>query len=331
MNIVARCTVCRTYLDWEDLFCSNCGTENAKGVDAMGVGILAKPPATQQASVMSFRCDQCGASMSYDASAKTLRCPFCGSEKMSSRPDARTLRPDGIVPFQIMRSQVETQLRNWLSQGFWKPGDASQRSIVNKVTQVYVPFWVFSATTETAWTADSTAVTLGARGKWRPMSGTRLGNYDGVLVGASGTLTPTEVQEIAPFDLSQAISPDSIDLTNVIVEEFRVTRRDARATASALVEQYEAGQAQHSIPGSVRNLNSNVRIQDMKSVPLLLPVWIMVYQYRNQPFRVLVNGQTGEVFGTAPFSYAKLTGVIAGMFLLMLLVILVAVLFSSMR
>ena len=331
MNFETRCTVCRTYLDGEDLFCSNCGTENTKGMDSEGVGIATPTATTQQASVMSFRCDQCGASMSYDASAKTLRCPFCGSEKMSSRADARTLRPSGVVPFRVDQSQAESLLRNWLSQGFWKPGDASQRSIVNKVTQVYVPFWVFSATTETAWTADSTAVTAGARGKWRPMSGTRVGNYDGVLVGASGTLTPAEVQAIAPFHIEDAISPDSIDLNNVIVEEFRVTRRDARARASALVEQYEASQSQQSIPGSVRNLNANVRIQDMKSVPLLLPVWIMVYQYRDQPFRVLVNGQTGEVFGTAPFSYAKLTGVIAAMVLLMLLVIIAVVVFSSIR
>lgn len=269
--------------------------------------------------------------MSYDASAKTLRCPFCGSEKMSSRSDARTLRPSGVVPFQIEQSQAELLLRTWLSQGFWKPGDASQRSTLNKVTHVYVPFWVFSATTETAWTADSSAVTPGARGNWRPMSGTRVGTYDDVLVGASGTLTPAEVQEIAPFNISSAVQPESIDLNNVIVEEFRVTRRDARMRASALVEQYEAGQAQQSIPGSIRNLNTNVRIQDMRSVPLLLPIWILVYQYKDQPYRVLVNGQTGEVFGTSPFSYVKLTGVVVGLLTLIVVVVLVVVLLSSMR
>ncbi len=331
MNFETRCTVCRTYLDEEDLFCSNCGTENASGVDAEGVGIDPTATTTQQASVMSFRCEQCGASMSYDASAKTLRCPFCGSEKMSSRSDARTLRPSGVVPFRIVQSQAESLLHDWLGKGFWKPGDAAQRSIVNKVTQVYVPFWVFSATTETAWTADSSAVTAGARGQWRPISGTRAGNYEGVLVGASGTLTPAEIQEIAPFDISDAVTPDSIDLNNVIVEEFRVTRRDARTRAAALVEQYEASQSQQSVPGSVRNLSANVRLQNMKSVPLLLPVWIMVYQYRNQPFRVLVNGQTGEVFGAAPFSYAKLTGVIAALFILLAIVVAAAIAFSTIR
>ena len=331
MNIETRCTVCRTYLDVEDLFCSNCGTENTIGIDTEGVGIEPAPTTKQQASVMSFRCDQCGASMSYDASAKTLRCPFCGSEKMSSRSDARTLRPSGVVLFQIEQTQAESLLRTWLSQGFWKPGDASQRSTLNKVTQVYVPFWVFSATTETAWTADSSAVTPGARGNWRPMSGTRVGTYDDVLVGASGTLTPAEVQEIAPFDISSAVQPESIDLNNVIVEEFRVTRRDARMRAAALVEQYEAAQAQQSIPGSIRNLNTNVRIQDMRSVPLLLPIWILAYQYKDQPYRVLVNGQTGEVFGTSPFSYVKLTGVVVGLLTLIIFVVLVVVLFSSMQ
>ena len=331
MNIESRCVICRTYLDAEDLFCSNCGTENTQGVDAEGVGISHATSTPQQASVMSFRCDQCGASMSYDASAKTLRCPFCGSEKMSSRADARTLKPEGIVPFRVEQSNAESFLRQWLSRGFWKPGDASQTSIVSKVTPVYVPFWIFSATTETAWTADSSAVTVGARGKWRPMSGTRVGNYEGILVGASGTLTPTEVQEIAPFDLSVAVRPESIDLSNVIVEEFRVTRRDARMRAAALVEQYEASQAQQSVPGSVRNLHANVRTQDMRSLPMLLPIWIMVYHYRQQPYRVLVNGQTGEVYGMAPFSYAKLTGVIAGMFALVLIIIVMVALFASMR
>ena len=58
---------------------------------------------------------------------------------------------------------------------------------------------------------------------------------------------------------------------------------------------------------------------------MLIPIWIMVYQYRNQPYRVLVNGQTGEVYGTAPFSYAKLTGVIAGIMVLVLIVIIVII------
>lgn len=321
-----RCTVCRSYLDCEDLFCSNCGTENPAGLDADGVGVDHQDSnfVRQQASVMSFRCDNCGASMSYDASAKTLRCPFCGGQKLTSRRDARTLKPSGVVPFVVERNQVEQMIRQWLARGFWKPGDASERSIISSVTQVYVPFWVFNATTETAWTADTSAVTSGARGNWRPIFGTRNGRYDGILVCASGILSVAEANEIAPFDLQRAIPPEQIDLLNVIVEEFRVTKRDSRNRAAAMVEQYEASQSQAGAPGTLRNLNVNVRIQNMTSTPILLPIWIMAYRYNKDTYRVLVNGQTGEVYGAAPFSYAKLTGIIIGVFANVLLCILVA-------
>lgn len=321
-----RCDVCRSYLDCEDLFCSNCGTENPAGLDSEGEGIENKEAdyPRQQASVMSFRCDNCGASMSYDASAKALRCPFCGGQKLTSRSDARTLKPSGVVPFTVERKHVEQLLRQWLAKGFWKPGDASERSIISSVTQVYVPFWVFTATTETAWTADSSNVPAGARGNWRPVFGTRNGNYSNILVCASGILSVAEANEIAPFDLKDAVAPSQVDLLNVIVEEFRVTKRDSRNRAVVIVEQLEANQSQASVSGSLRNLQVNVRIQNMTSTPILLPIWIMVYRYGKENYRVLVNGQTGEVYGAAPFSYAKLTGVIIGVFAIVLLCILFA-------
>ena len=37
----------------------------------------------------------------------------------------------------------------------------------------------------------------------------------------------------------------------------------------------------------------------------------MAYQYRDQLFRFLVNGQTGQCTGTAPTSYRKIAAVAA--------------------
>jgi predicted RNA-binding Zn-ribbon protein involved in translation (DUF1610 family) len=323
-----RCRICRSFLDPEDLFCSNCGTENLAGLDADGIGVEMKSEIQAIASVLSFQCEQCGASMSYDASAKQLRCPFCGSEKLMSRPSARTLQPKYVVPFRIERQAVDGLLRNWLSQGFWRPGDASTESVISKVTPVFVPFWIFSANTEIAWTADTSAVPPGARSNWYPISGTTEKSYDGVLVGASATLTPLEVREICPFDLSQGIAPEQVDLNNIVVEEFRTTRRDARMIAQGILEQLAGHQVEDTIRGKVRNLHINIRAQDLQSVPVLLPTWIMVYHYKDKPFRVLVNGQTGEVVGMAPFSSTKLLMVILGVFAFFLIVILVVIFVS---
>ena len=70
-DLLQKCTVCGALVDEEDLFCANCGAEapdRRREDDA---------PQTKS-STYSFQCQGCGASMSYDASAQTLRCPFCG-------------------------------------------------------------------------------------------------------------------------------------------------------------------------------------------------------------------------------------------------------------
>src|SRR3981081_439095 len=39
---------------------------------------------------------------------------------------------------------------------------------------------------------------------------------------------------------------------------------------------------------------------------LLLPLWVAAYWFNNTSFRVLINGQTGEVRGARPYSVIKI-------------------------
>jgi hypothetical protein len=43
---------------------------------------------------------------------------------------------------------------------------------------------------------------------------------------------------------------------------------------------------------------------------LLLPVWLAVYRYHDKTFRILVNARTGEVIGTRPYSWLKITALV---------------------
>lgn len=55
---------------------------------------------------------------------------------------------------------------------------------------------------------------------------------------------------------------------------------------------------------------------------MLLPVWILAYRYKKEVHRVLINGQTGKIAGTSPFSYAKLS------VLVMIVLVFLAVVFA---
>lgn len=319
-GLLEKCSVCRALLDEEDLFCANCGTEvphRDRHEVMIGTAIFTH----------NFGCQGCGASMSYDASAGALRCPFCGSEKLSEQKDTTSLSPRSVIPFQISQDDAIARMRHWLGQSFWRPGNLASTASITKMMGVYVPYWVFQASTHSYWTADSSATPAGARGDWYPHAGEHRGVYAGLLVGASGALTPQETLAICPFELSGKVTVSDVDLENSIVEQFRVQRKYARPQAYAGFEQMVRQECQQQVPGNVRNLHVNMRLEGLASEPLLLPVWIMAYTYNQRLFRFLVNGQTGRAAGQAPISLRKIVAAIgiAGGLLLMIILILLFV------
>lgn len=324
MSNLDRCQVCGALLDEEDMFCANCGTEAP-----LREGQSNQRPKSAVAT-HNFECRGCGASMSYDASAGTLLCPFCGSEKLQQKKNSRVLAANRVVPFRYSRRDAELQMRHWLGKGFWRPSDLQQKAAIVKMTPVYVPYWVFEAQTHTYWTADTSQTPAGARGDWFPLSGEHRGEYRGLLIGASGVLTPAETHAICPFDLAAGKPLAEVDLTDVTTEQFALARKFARPLARQGLESQEARAVElQYVPGKARNVKVNVKIENQASEPVLLPVWIMAYRYQSQVFRFLVNGQTGASTGQAPFSYKKLAMVILFAVLALLALLITMGLFAA--
>jgi len=226
------------------------------------------------------------------------------------------------VPFAVQQADAIATMRKWLGSSFWRPGDLSEQAMVVSMTPVYVPYWVFQAETHTYWTADSSHTPPGACASWYPASGQHEGKCDGLLVGASSVLTAAETSAICPFDLAPALPPDKVDLVNATFERFTVPRKYARPLASQGFEEIEREACRQSVAGNARNLHVNVRITDLTSRPMLLPVWIMAYRYQDRVFRFLANGQTGRSTGQAPTSWRKIAAVAVIVAIVVLLLLL---------
>ena len=309
MNAVPpiKCPVCKSLVDEEDLFCANCGTESPHGES--------KPAGDgSRLATCNFDCEGCGASMSYDASAGQLRCPFCGSTTLTEKPDVQILAPRSVIPFRVGRDQAAAMLSQWLGTGWFRPGDLRRRAAVVFMQPVFVPYWVFHARTHTHWTADTDQTPPDARGDWYPMAGEHRGEYAGLLIGASGALAPAETRAICPFDLSQGKPPAEIDLENITVEQFSVPRKYARPLAREALDHGEAAACAGTyVPGRSRNVHVSVLPEGFSSEPVLLPVWITAYRYRDRVYRFLINGQTGRATGNAPISLAKIALLVGGL------------------
>lgn len=305
MEALLKCESCGGLLDEEDLFCAECGTE------APSRGQSSDRPGTAIAT-HSFECKSCGAQMTYDAQAQSLRCPYCDSVDVIARRDQRVLAPWRAVPFSSAQLQAVEAMREWLGRGFWRPGDLATVARVDRMTAVYVPYWMFRARTRTFWTADTSQTPPGARGDWFPMFGSHQGEHQGLLVPASSVLTMEETAAISPFDLSTALPPQQVDTAGAAVEQFAVARKYARPIARHTILAAEAAECRRRyVPGRCRNLKVNVVVEDMFSEPVQMPVWVMAYRYRDRVYRFLLNGQTGRATGQAPISYRKIAAAIA--------------------
>ncbi|GAA4423824.1 hypothetical protein [Bremerella cremea] len=298
-DLLEKCHVCGGLIDEEDLFCGNCGTEAPHRQQ--------DNTPTSTLSTHSFSCTGCGAAMSYSAEAEALRCPFCGSTRLEKGVDHKVIAPSKVLPFKITEAESQQILREAIGKGFWRPPDLSEKAVIKNMVPVYVPYWVFSADVATNWTADTSQTPFGASGDWYPLAGEHSNQYSGVLVGASGVLTPNETSQLCPFDMSQTVTPDQVDLDRYTVEQFNVARKYARPMARSALESLERSSVDAAyVPPRSRNVQVNLRIQNMASEPMLLPIWIMAYQYKDVVYRFLVNGQNGRSTGHGPVSYHRL-------------------------
>jgi hypothetical protein len=311
---VERCESCGGLVDVEDVFCANCGRTVAdhRPTELKKLSIAAK----------NFQCKGCGASMNYDASAQTLKCPFCGSLDLIEDKTEGILAPECVIPFDIDQAGAQARLRDWLGSSFWHPNDLRTAAQLTELNAVFVPFWIFKTRVSCHWTADTDQVPWGANASWYPISGHCAHDFDSVWIPASGGVSERHLSAICPFDARAAVAPDRLKFEGVTVEQFTVSRRYARPKVQAYLEGAESQIVDREAPGSQRNIHVNLLMEGTESQAALAPLYILAYRYRDRVYQFLINGQNGKSTGTAPISAAKIAGLIGGLILLILIGVL---------
>lgn len=311
-----RCEKCREHLDEEDLFCPSCGHE------APPSGRMQEHQPAERIQVHRFECTGCGATLTWELEAQGLKCAFCGLEALEKREAVSVPAPRLVVPFQIDRTRAWTTFRDWLGRGFFRPGDLLLESKVTEMRGVYLPYWAFSVECHLYWTADSDFTPPGAKAEWAPHFGEHVTRYTHRLIAASGALTAHEISKLGDWSLDQALPYAPELLRDTPAEAFSLTRKRARALAFTGFEQQVRADCTPQVPGiRKRNLKVNPLYTGAEAWPVLVPVWILAYEYRKRRYRFLINGENGKVEGTAPASPWKVFGVLGLVILVFVLLV----------
>jgi hypothetical protein len=337
------------------LLCAFCSATNVAGGAAPAGSIVehdleAGLQKSQQhgygPAVRSFSCEQCGARVSYGESTTASSCDFCGSTKVLEQSAQRQpLRPESVIPFQIDRATANARFRSWLGSLWFRRSDLQKQARLTEMTGMYVPYWAFDTRVASTWRAEAgyyyyvteTYTTRDAQGRnvqrerqvrhtrWESAQGSRQDHYDDLLECGSRGLARELTRKLEPFDTSRLVPYDPSYLVGWKAEEYSLDLGQAWTVAQQRMEQEQHLRCSRDVPGDTqRNLRVANRFSERRFKHLLLPIWLSVYRYRERPFVFLVNGQTGEVTGHAPWSVIKLT-----LFCLFVLALVVA--FYSLR
>jgi DNA-directed RNA polymerase subunit RPC12/RpoP len=262
-------------------------------------------------------CRSCGATILFEEDQRSVRCPYCDSPSVVDRPETKD-RPDPVfaLGFAVARDDAASRMRRWIRRRRMGPFGLKNATAEN-VRGVYLPTYLYSATAHTTYSASIAEHYKGEdrerKTEYRDLSGRHATYLSDILVTASRGIPNDEVEGIEPFDLGALVRYTPAIVSGWIAEEPSLTREECRELARGEGRR-RVGELLHDfLPGDgVRDLRYHTSLEDESTDLTLAPAWVFAIRYHPEkpPIRVLVNGQTGRVFGKIPFSWAKL-GLIA--------------------
>ena len=348
------CPACGAQAEWnpttQKLACPFCGTESPYHVDRETgevqeldlVAALRDLPDEErgwQTAKRSVQCQSCKAVMVFEPDRVGQNCEFCGSPALVDYTELKApIRPQGILPFRIDANRVRDDIRRWWRSKWFAPGRLARTALVDTLRSVYIPYWTFDAQVHCPWTAESgyhyyvTVEGRDAQGRpvtrqeqrtrWEPAAGVIDHFFDDEAVPGTQGLPLDLLQQVEPFPTKEVVPYDTAFLAGHVVEHYRVVLMDAAQRSQDQMKATLESLCGSQVPGDTfRNLQIFPEYSGRTFKHVLVPVWLLTYNYGAKAFQVIANGYTGQIAGRYPKSVWKILLVTLAVLIVVLTII----------
>ena len=251
-----------------------------------------------------YTCTSCGAELSVNDTEVSTYCAYCGQPTIVYSRVSQEQMPKYILPFRITREQALDIVRERFGKGFLVPKEIKNFDVEN-VKGIYVPYFLFDA-----YYYDNQRITfsegVGDKKKTRFVDFEAECEFKKISCDASKRLNDESTQRLEPFNLDELREFEPAYLSGFYADRYDLSARQlTNAVVRRCKDLFDA-----EMKRQVRNENAAV----LKSKPkhtirnseyALLPVWFLTFRYKNEPYTMLVNGQTGKAVGAVPCNKAK--------------------------
>lgn len=263
-------------------------------------------------------CRNCGSQVAFDERATATVCPLCGSAHIATDRQKTGIPPESVIPFQVDRQAAVQKFREWVKGLRFAPSMLKESYQEERLTGRFVPFWAFAASAAATYTGEGgrTHRVTDKDGKdqtvtdWYPTSGLVQHDFNNVLASASTSDSARDADLVGPFDMVHGPRPYAAKyLVGYQAELYSVKADAGFETAKSEMETELRNLAEADIRArfdTVRSVQISPQYSAVTYRHVLLPVWSSVFAYGGKPYRYVINGATGKVYGQRPYSILKI-------------------------
>ncbi len=266
----------------------------------------------------TVECSNCGGKTVSTTEEKATYCAFCGSQHIAVNAETAGVKPQGLVPYEFDEKAAREKFEYWIKRRWLSPNKLKKIFELKEMDGIYFPYWTFDTDAYSDYTVDVGYTRKDSEGNtytdWSRRSGSYSKEYDDQLVVASESSYNKLFKKIEPFYTTsgEVVDYDSTYLVGYKARKYTVEPASAWGMAREDIEYDLKDSIISSLPGDTyRRFRQSVVYDNNTFKYIMLPIYTMVYDYKGKTYNVLVNGQTGKVSGDAPYSWVKITGIIA--------------------
>jgi hypothetical protein len=330
------CAACGGEARWDPakdaLVCPYCGAVSQAKLDSATGEVIERDLATALRNLpeaqrgwdsekISVKCQSCQAITVFAPTLVAQRCEFCGSSALIPQEQVKApIRPESLLEFKLSEPQIRERVRAWYGSRWFAPNALKSRALTDTVHGLYIPYWTFDAQVHADWTAlsgyhyyetetDSQGRSQSRRHtRWVPSAGSLDHFFDDELVAASKGIPGELLRKIEPFPTGTDLKPYNPGyLSGWVVEQYQIDLLGAAEHSRQMMEAKTQALCAAEVPGDTHtNLAVDAVFSRQTFKHVLVPVWVLTYNYGASRYQLVVNGYTGAIAGKHPLSWIKI-------------------------
>ena len=270
-----------------------------------------------------FICPSCSAQIVSDANTAATFCPYCDNPTIMPSRLSGSLRPDAILPFRTTKEDAKAAFLTLCKGKPLLPKSFTQEQQLEKITGMYVPFWLYDCKGDMSGSYKATRVHhwMDARYTYTRtehflLNRAASAGFSGIPMDGSSKMDDTFMESIEPFDLGQLTDFDTAFLSGYFADKYDVEAESGKDRVRERVENSMNDQLSSSLIGyaTVIPVSRQLQIDHSKARYVLLPVWMLNTKFRDKIYTFAMNGQTGKMTGALPICPKRTAGWFFGLF-----------------